>query len=137
MSASEIDALIANIFPQIHAGGQCLYVDDVTPGVAQVRLEPRDEHLRPGGTVSGPSLFSLVDVAAYVVVMGHIGPVALAVTTNCNINFLRKPEMRPLVCTASLIKLGKRLCVVEAGIRHVGEDDLVAHATLTYSVPPR
>ena len=82
-------------------------------------------------------MFALADVAAYCTVLAAIGPVALAVTTNLNINFLRRPEPGPLSCTCRLLKLGKRLAVVEASI-FSGEDiELVAHATATYSIPPR
>ena len=81
-----------------------------------MRLAPSERHLRPGGTVSGPTMFALADVTAYCAVLAHIGPVALAVTTNLNINFLRKPEPGPLSCTCRLLKLGKRLAVIEASI---------------------
>ncbi len=137
MSANEVMDMLDREFPQIHAAGRVYAIDSIAPGEAVLRLSPKDVHLRPGGTVSGPTMMSLVDLAAYVVILAHIGPVALAVTTNLNINFLRKPEPGELLGTCRLLKLGKRLAVVECCIAGVGQDDIVAHATATYSVPPR
>lgn len=137
MTADEIMSLLDREFPQIHAGGRAYGIDSVSPGQAVLRLCANDQHLRPGGTVSGPSMMALADLAAYVVILAHIGPVALAVTTSFNINFLRKPYPGDLLGTCRLLKLGKRLAVVECGIAGEGQEDLVAHATATYSVPPR
>ncbi|MEP2706080.1 MAG: PaaI family thioesterase [Roseibium sp.] len=137
LAADEIMDLLDAIFPQIHASGRVYSIDSVSSGEAVVRLSANELHLRPGGTVSGPSMMALSDLAAYVVILAHIGPEALAVTTNLNINFLRKPEPGDLLCTCSLLKLGKRLAVVDCSIAGEGEDDLVAHATATYSIPPR
>ncbi len=137
MSVSEIDALIHREFPQINEGGQCYFVESIEPGVAIMRLEPDKRHLRPGETISGPTLFALADFAAYVVILAHIGPVALAVTTNLTINFLRKPNLEPLLCRCRIMKLGKRLCVVEADIAPASGGESVAHATATYSIPPQ
>ncbi|WP_417682040.1 PaaI family thioesterase [Roseibium sp.] len=137
MSVEEISEFLDREFPQIHAGGRVYAIDAIFPGEAVVRLSANEMHLRPGGTVSGPSMMALADLAAYVVILAHIGPVALAVTTNLNINFLRKPEPGDLVATCKLLKLGKRLAVTECGIGGEGEEEYVAHATATYSVPPR
>ncbi len=137
MTIDEVNSFIDENFPQINDGGRCYFFDNVEPGVAIVRLEPDDRHLRPGETISGPTLFALADFAAYVVILAHIGPVALAVTTSLNINFLRKPTLGPLECRCRIMKLGKRLCVVEADIHPAGGGDSVAHATATYSIPPR
>lgn len=137
MTGAEIMEMLDKVFPQIHAGGRVYAIDSVSPGEAAVRLSANELHLRPGGTVSGPSMMALADLAAYVVILAHIGPQALAVTTNLNINFLRKPEPGDLIATCRLLKLGKRLAVVDCGIAGEGQEDLVAHATATYSVPPR
>jgi len=137
MTAEQIMEMLDREFPQIHAGGRVYAIESVSAGEAVVRLSASELHLRPGGTVSGPSMMALADLAAYVVILAHIGPVALAVTTSFNINFLRKPEPGDLLCTCRLLKLGKRLAVVECGLAGEGEEDLVAHATATYSVPPR
>jgi len=137
MGADEINAFLTREFPQLNAHGKFYTVTEVTPGSAIIRLDPDETHIRPGGTISGPTMFSIADLAAYAVILAHIGPVALAVTTNLNITFLRKPEVKPLEGTAKLLKLGKRLAVVDCGIQPVGGGDMVGHATATYSIPPR
>ncbi len=137
MTGTEIMEMLDREFPQIHAGGRVYAIDSVSPGEAVVRLSANELHLRPGGTVSGPSMMALADLAAYVVILAHIGPVALAVTTNLNINFLRKPDAGDLLATCRCLKLGKRLAVVDCAIAGEGQEELVAHATATYSVPPR
>ncbi|WP_040440082.1 PaaI family thioesterase [Roseibium aggregatum] len=137
MTGPEIMEMLDREFPQIHAGGRVYAIDSVSPGEAVVRLSANELHLRPGGTVSGPAMMALADLAAYVVILAHIGPVALAVTTNLNINFLRKPDAGDLLATCRLLKLGKRLAVVDCAIAGEGQEELVAHATATYSVPPR
>jgi uncharacterized protein (TIGR00369 family) len=96
-------------------------------------FDPRS--LRSGGTLSGPTMMALADFAIYVAILGSIGWVPAAVTTNLNMNFLKMPAPRDVVAEARLIKLGKRLAVGEVGIRSDGEDELVAHATCTYSIP--
>ena len=137
MDPEALNRFLETDFPQIHTDGKVFEVTDVGPGTVSMRLVPSERHLRPGGTVSGPTLFALADVAAYCVVLAHIGPVALAVTTNLSINFVRRPEPGPLTCACRLLKLGKRLAVIEASIFGEGTDDMVAHATATYSIPPR
>ena len=93
--------------------------------------------LRPGGTVSGPVMMELADVALYVAILGEIGIVPLTVTTSLNFNFLRKPRAdRALVATCKLIKLGRTLAVGEVSIYSEGSDTLVAHAVGTYAIPP-
>ena len=104
---------------------------------ARLRLVASEKHLRPGGTVSGPSMFALADVCLYIAILAQIGPVALAVTTNLNINFLRRPSPGDLVADCRLLKLGNRLAVGEVFLHSQGEDEPVAHATGTYSIPPR
>ena len=137
MDPEALNRFLETDFPQLHRDGKVFEVTAVAPGAVVLRLVPNARHLRPGGTVSGPTLFALADVGAYCAVLAHIGPVALAVTTNLNINFLRKPEPGPLSCTCQLLKLGKRLAVVDASIFDEDGEDLVAHATATYSIPPR
>ncbi len=133
---AELTDFLDKIFPQMHAHGRAFFIDDVLPGKAIVRLKAGDVHLRPGGTVSGPSLMSLVDYAAYVVLLGNMGLHALAVTTNININFLRKAEAGDMIATCRILKGGKRLVVMDCEIQREGSEDLVAHATATYSIPP-
>ena len=136
LSLPELRTFMAEAFPQVNMAGEHFFIDGVEPGVAQMRLESGDIHLRPGGTISGPAMFTLADYAAYAVILAHIGPVGLAVTTNLNINFLRKPPPGTLLASAHLLKLGKRLAVVDIGITAPASNDLIAHATTTYSIPP-
>ena len=134
LSLDDVRAFLAQEFPQIdHA----FAVEDVGPLTARMRLRFHEMHLRPGGTISGPAMFGLADVALYAAILANVGPVALAVTTSLNINFLRKPEPADLLGEARLIKLGKRLAVGEVSITVEGREDLVAHAVGTYSIPPR
>lgn len=135
MTATEIETFIEEHFPQVHMDGRVLSIRSVEPGAITVRLDTNDRHLRPGGTISGPTLFTVADLAAYYAILAHIGPVALAVTTNLTINFMHRAAPGPLTCTARILKLGKRLAVTEAAMTDENST-LVAHATATYSIPP-
>ncbi|MHB1138785.1 MAG: PaaI family thioesterase [Microthrixaceae bacterium] len=109
-----------------------------TTGI-RVRQPTSSANSRPGGTVSGPTLMSLADGVAYMVLLSRIGPAALAVTSNLNINFLRRPRLVDLVADATILKLGRSLAVTEVSLYSDsgGERDLldpVAHATITYSL---
>ncbi len=111
-------------------------VEHLGVGEARARVPYRDDLLRPGGTIAGPVLMSLADFAMYGAVLSMIGPVELAVTTNLNINFLRRPPPGDVIAEARILKLGKRLAVGEVSLFRDGEDELVAHVTATYSIPP-
>ena len=113
-------------------------VEEIGEGSARLRLPASDSVLRPGGTVSGPAMMTLADFAMYVAVLGAIGRVEMALTTNLSINFLRPPPPGDLVGECRLLKLGKRLAYGEVLITSaaIENDDPVAHATLTYSIPP-
>ena len=137
MTAPEVDAYLAEVFPQIASGGKAYTVDAIGPMGATLRLDAGERHLRPGGTVSGPTMMELADLALYVAVLGMIGPVALAVTTNLSINVLRKPSPGPMRAECRLLKLGKRLAVGEVSILSGPDEDLVAHVVGTYSIPDR
>jgi uncharacterized protein (TIGR00369 family) len=104
---------------------------------ARARFRVAKKHLRPGNTVSGPTLMALADVAMYAALLGEIGLVPLAVTTSLNINFLRKPAQKDVYGDARLLKVGKRLAVGEVSLYSEGEAEPVAHVTCTYSIPPR
>jgi len=132
----ELRAYLVEIFPQVWTRGDYA-IEEVGPMSATVRLNYHPDHLRPGGTISGPSMFALCDLALYVAVLHEIGRVKLAVTTNVSINFLRKPEPSDLIGRAKLMKLGKRLAVGEVALFSPGREDMVAHATGTYSIPMR
>ena len=135
MTAAEVTEFLDKVFPQLRDGQS--EIVEIGPMTARLRLPVTERNLRPGGTVSGPSMMSLADYAMYAVILGHIGPVALAVTTNLNINFLRKPGPSDIFAEAKLLKLGKRLAVGEVLITQPGLDGPVAHVTSTYSIPPR
>lgn len=120
------------IFPE----GISAEVIEVTPEGVISRLPFDPSQLRPGGTVSGPTMMSLADSAMYAAVLSRIGKVPLAVTTNLSINFMRKPEQRATIAACRLLKLGKRLAVGDVAITSEGMDEMVAHASVTYSVPP-
>ena len=135
MTAEELNAFLVEVFEQV-AGD--FHVDHVGPGEITMRLITSDKHLRPGGTISGPAMFGLVDVAAYVVTLAHIGPEALTVTTNCSIDFMRKPEAGlPLIAQGRLLKLGKQLSVSDVLLFSEGKPEPVARASLTYAIPPK
>jgi uncharacterized protein (TIGR00369 family) len=110
--------------------------ESIDDGAATVRMPFDDAILRPGGTISGPAMMGLTDFAMYAALMGAIGPVELAVTTNLNINFLRRPGQADVIADCRVLKLGKRLAVLEATLFSEGEDEPIAHATGTYSIPP-
>lgn len=136
LSVPEVESFLDEVFPQLsHDGVRAVRVESVGPMTASLRLLAHERHLRPGGTVSGPSMFMLADVGIYVAILAHIGREALAVTTNLNINFLRKPPHGDVIVHCRLLKLGKRLAVGEATLFADGGDDPVAHAVATYSIP--
>lgn len=137
MSPQDIDRFLDTEFPQLHTDGRQFTTLSVGPGTATMRLDPESRHLRPGGTISGPAMFTLADVACWITVLSQIGPVAMVVTTNLNINFLRLPQLRALDCTCRVLKLGKRLAVVDAVLHQGDPAEPVAQATGTYSIPPR
>jgi uncharacterized protein (TIGR00369 family) len=112
-------------------------IDEVESGRVRVRQKVGEAQLRPGGPGSGPVMMAAADAAAYAVILAAIGPVALAVTTDLSIHFLRKPEAgRDIVADGVLLKLGKRLAVVDARVYSDGVAEPVAQATVTYSIPP-
>lgn len=131
----EMGTFLDEVFPQVRGEFE---IDRMDEDLLIMRLKVAERHLRPGGTVSGPSMFALADVAAYVATMARIGKEALAVTTNCAIDFMRKPEAgRDLVAQARVLKLGKSLSVTDVLLYSEGMDAPVARASLTYSIPPR
>jgi uncharacterized protein (TIGR00369 family) len=136
MTVAELEQFLTREFPQAFHPDSGLSIDTVEHGRAVVRLAYSDRFIRPGGTISGPTMMMLADFALYLAVLSAIGPVALAVTINFNINFLRRPEPRDLIADASMLKLGKRLAVMEVALYSEGSDDPVAHVTSTYSIPP-
>lgn len=134
MDAGALQAFLLRDFGQVAADFAVERAD--TDGVT-LRLVVAERHLRPGGTVSGPAMFGLADVAMYLAILSRIGPVALAVTTNCSIDFMRKPAAgRDLLAHARVLKLGKTLAVGDVLMFSDGQAEPVARAGLTYAIPP-
>ncbi len=134
LSADEVQAFMVSEFPQM---ADQFTIEAVGPMSARVRMTPKGAHLRPGGTVSGPTIFALADCAAYFAIIAMVGPEALAVTTNASIDFMRKPGLgADLVADVQLLKLGRVLAVADAQVRSEGADANIARATCTYSRPP-
>lgn len=132
MTAAELSAFLARDFAQV-AGD---FVVEAAADELVLRLKVGEGHLRPGGTVSGPTMFALADVAIYLAILSRIGPVALAVTTNASIDFMRKPEAgRDLIARARILKLGRVLAVGDVLIWSDGGEAPVARASMTYSIP--
>lgn len=133
LTAAQLIELMEASFPQ--AQPDRVQFEHVQHGAVRFRYRATDSDLRPGGTVSGPTLMAISDLAVYFAVLASIGPVLLAVTTSLNINFLRKPEPGELTVDAKLLKLGKRLAVGEVSVYAAGSEEPVSHATVTYSIP--
>lgn len=135
MDAAALQAFLQSDFPEVAAD---FGVETVTSEGLVLRLKVGKHHLRPGGTVSGPAMFGLADVAMYLAILSRIGPVGLSVTTSCAIDFMRKPAAgADLLAEARLLKLGRALAVGDVMVRSEGVSAPVAHANLTYSIPPR
>ncbi len=134
ISAEEFENITRDRVPFVGQLG--VIVEDISAGDARLRLPFRDDFIRPGGTISGPVMMALADLALYAAVLSKIGPVELAVTTNLNINFLRRPLPADIIAEAKLLKLGKRLAVGEVALFLEDDEDMVAHVTATYSIPP-
>jgi len=136
LTATELERLLRADFPEMFNAESGYTIEEVWLGGARVRKLYHPQSLRPGGTLSGPTMATLADFAMYAAILATIGWVPLAVTTNLNLNFLKKPAARDLLAEARLMKVGKRLAVGEVDIRSEDDDELVAHATATYSIPP-
>jgi len=135
MSRDDLQDLMRRDFSQV---ADDFLIEEVRSMGCRVRLEVDERHLRPGGTVSGPTMFGLADVSVYLATMAMIGPQTLAVTTNIAMDFMRKPEAgRDLIAETRLLKLGKRLSVGDVLIYSDGRPEPVARASMTYAIPPR
>lgn len=135
MDRAALQAFLASDFAQV---AEDFVVENVGPEGLVLRLRVAERHLRPGGTVSGPAMFGLADVAMYLAILAQIGPAALAVTTNCSIDFMRKPAAgRDVLADARVLKLGRVLAVGDVMLYSEGATAPVARAGLTYSIPPK
>ncbi len=134
LTAAELMTFLDEAFPQVKGAFAIEALEEMR---LRTRLIVRDEHLRPGGTVSGPAIFALADVSVYMAVLSMVGREALAVTTNCSIDFMRKPAAyADLIAECRLLKLGRVLAVGEVLIHSEGHQEVAARASLTYSIPP-
>ncbi len=130
-----LTAYLHEIFPQVRDD---FAIDAMEESHLRMRLLTAERHLRPGGTVSGPSMFALADCAVYALILAHLGQEALAVTTNCSLDFMRKPAAgADLIGEARLLKLGRVLAVADVLIYSEGMAEPVARASMTYSIPPK
>ncbi|MCE0503833.1 MULTISPECIES: PaaI family thioesterase [unclassified Roseivivax] len=135
VSKEEMAPFLDEVFPQVRG---MFGIDRLDEELLVMRLFADDRHLRPGGTVSGPAMFGLADVSAYVATMARIGREALAVTTNCSIDFMRKPVSgADVLAECRVLKLGKALSVCDVLLFSEGTPEPVARANLTYSLPPK
>ncbi|BBB99875.1 uncharacterized protein (TIGR00369 family) [Bradyrhizobium japonicum] len=135
MSVADVEEFLRREFPQAFVHDD-VRIESADGETALLRQRFSERMLRPGGTVSGPTLMGLADFAMYVVLLSAIGPVGLAVTTNLNINFLRKGQPgQDVLAVAKLLKLGKRLAVGEVNLLSGSSPDPIAHVTATYSIP--
>jgi uncharacterized protein (TIGR00369 family) len=132
MSKIDLENFLEKEFPQVSNNFKIL---NTKPNSLSMLMHISDEHLRPGGTVSGPTMFLLADVSFYLATLSMIGPKSLTVTTNCSINFLRKPNISNLISESRVLKIGKTLSVGDVLIYSEGIKEPVAHASLTYSIP--
>ena len=133
MDVAQLQGFLTRDFGQVAAD---FTVERADMAGVRLRLKVEARHLRPGGTVSGPSMFALADVAIYLAILSRIGPVALAVTTNCSMDFMRKPAAGvDMLAEARLLKLGRRLAVGDVMLYSEGLADPVARAGLTYAIP--
>ncbi|MEO1494342.1 MAG: PaaI family thioesterase [Pseudomonadota bacterium] len=134
LSVEDLSAFLDEVFPQVR--GQCV-LEAVGPMTARMRQVVGKQHLRPGGTISGPTMFQIADCAFYAAVLGMIGREALTVTTSLTINFLRKPPPADLIAEARILKLGKLLATGDITVSSAEGGEVVAHATATYAIPPK
>ncbi|RMF15753.1 MAG: PaaI family thioesterase [Gammaproteobacteria bacterium] len=133
LTAKDVQTIIRTGVPM--AEDIDLRVESLSSDHARVRVPFRAQAIRPGGTLSGPVLMSAADAAMYAAIMGALGKVEMAVTSNLNINFLKKPAPADLIAEATLLRLGRRLAFVEVSLFCDGDETLVAHATGSYALP--
>lgn len=136
MSVAELERFLHDEFPQVFRTGGDIIIEHADGATCLLRQRYSEQMLRPGGTISGPTLMALADCAMYVVLLSAIGPVGLAMTTNLNITFLRMGAGgQDLLAAGRLLKLGKRLAVGEISLSSEAPSDPIAHVIATYSIP--
>jgi uncharacterized protein (TIGR00369 family) len=133
LSIDELQKIVDEAFPDFDVP----HIESLQGDTLVIAQSVSSRNSRPGGTLSGPTMMALADNSAWLIILANIGPVLLAVTTSLHIDFLRKPDITDLMARARLIKLGRRLAVVDVELFSRGSSDLVAKAQVTYSIPPR
>lgn len=133
MDIPALEAFLAREFPQV---AELFRIEALTADGVRVRMPVSEQNLRPGGTVSGPSMFALADVSVYLAILARVGPKALAVTTNCSIDFMRRPGPVDMIAQTRLLKLGRSLAVGDTLLFSDDRVEPVARAGLTYALPP-
>ena len=135
LSASAVTELIDEAFPQIHAAGRVMEIEQIGPDSARVRMRLNDRNTRPGGTISGPAMFTLADFSIYAALIGRLGAPAIpSVTSNLNITFLMRPPPRDVIAETRLVRVGRRLAYADVALYSDGGSDIIAHATGTYAL---
>jgi uncharacterized protein (TIGR00369 family) len=136
-TAADVTRLIDKVFPHVHEGSGRLIIEHVGENVATLRMLADPSMIRPGGTVSGPSMFKLADLAVYAAVLARLGEDGIeAVTTNMTMNFLKRPAPGDIVAQVRMLKFGRRLAVADVTMTSEGSAEIIAHATGTYALPP-
>lgn len=131
LGVDELQAILSASFPD----AEVPRVQEVQGDTVIVVQSVNARHGRPGGTLSGPTMMMLADTSAWMAILAQIGPVLLAVTTSLHIDFLRKPDVTDLVAKATVLKLGRKLAVVDVSLFSKGHDKIVAKAQVTYAIP--
>ena len=134
LDENELEQLLRDLFP---TSDQIPQVESITTKEVFLRLPIKDHHLRPGGSVSGPTQMALADTAAYVLILSRLGPVVQAVTTSLQMDFLKRPTPHDLIAHGEVLKFGKRLVVSRVTLFSSGTPEPVSHATVTYSIPKK
>src|SRR3954451_4103113 len=132
LNAAEITEFLNDVFP---GAMERFTIEDVQPMRARIRMLFNEFQLRPGGTISGPSLMTLADTGLWVALLAMIGREPLSVTSHLDIDFLRKPAPADVVAHTTLHKVGKRLAVGDVIMYSAGEDVPCARASVTYAIP--
>lgn len=136
IDAARIAELIDTHFPHVHGSERSFIIEAVTARSARVRMKYQERHVRPGGSISGPAMFTLADVAVWIAIMGALGERGVdAVTTQLNLNFLAKPGAKDMLAEVTLLRVGPRSAVAECELYSDGEPEMVAHAVAGYAIP--
>ncbi len=136
LNETEVTNYLKEVFPELSAQWPLLNIEKISDLEGKFTLKIDESMLRPGGTISGPTMMALADLAIYATILGNIGPKALAVTTNLTFDFMNKPPQDDLICKCQILKLGKRLITARAEILSKNSNLLCTHAVGTYSIPP-